>query len=889
MEPHKDASNTSSKLAALPVEILEQIIWFSGPNASLRLIECGERLFNVKVRRTKVLSLRWESSAYYDWDRCSVIWNAFPNLTSLRLSTFLPTLLGNTQWRRGCFPKQLIHLSVHFSDAFALLNPEYDMLSNLTLLQSLYAYCQPPKHATHLTIRDLPECLRILRLGIEESLPSSTKFVYDLADASSFPEYLETVHIEPFSVQKELLANNPRRSNIQPLQVSLRSPCITNLSLRTVSPQDFDLSAIAAQLTRLELDFHEPSPFELSPSSTFRSDFPNLQAIKTRFSQPFVWSHLRYLPPLITELSTNFDEFLDAPAETDADLAAMNDEYSRHGYDIGYPAPMNLLLVTSISRAKKFLAPSHLRHFLHLANASSVLTSFVSLDEAPQGDDRLNLNTLDFGALSRLPQRLQSLNTEFQVSQHDLPLPGTLTPHLTSLTCGELPLELIPLLPRSLQSLTLCVSDMQPLYLITRRANEGTLAELRTMNVSCPLVPNSSVYRPLELSAATIPNTMTSLVIDKAQVQISTHLPSSIRQLLALVDLRIEQPVDGLKLIRHLPRSLKRLEATFTSPLDLANVADCVEFCSFKHQVPRLKTLIIRKQFIRPLTPSNKPQNLSLARFFSLPAPLRRLYAEVFFRTLNHRLASEKFAFSCLPRELSELSLADWNAQMQHLDRLSESYLNDAWDLFLRPALMYSFPILGLRLSDHEDKPFGTWTKVAETFGNALPPYLSNVSFVGGSDNIQASVYMRATGRWPNGHKYKRMLWPSSAECALHVSNIAMLLLIPLIMPITWSTTQWLRAYFWSTMLGSAIGLPLAIRRYRRSCAVGLIEPAVPTPWKYIALRFSATAVASSVSGLLIGATAVTWTGNYNVLARGATLVATLVYTYLRNGAVRRA
>ena len=868
MEPLNDISKSGLDLPAFPIEVLDQIIWFAGDNASLKLIFSGNRRIVAKVSRSSTLSLRWESSAFYDWSRCSALWKSFSNLKYLRLSTWSPTLLGVTTWKRELFPPKLRHLSVLVFDAYALMEPSCDVLHNLIDLDVLILHSQLRSTSPIITFANLPSSLRTLRFTSDKAGPSPSECYFNYQEAFRLPPNLETFHIDAVPIEN---GGKARPFRPPPVLASF-GPHLTTLSLVPSGFRLFAVQPIAHQLRRLEACLEQPSIFELSPA--FQVDFPLLEAIQVWFMEAFEWSQLRYLPPSVTELTTSFKQSnlnLDA---IDTCLATMNDTYLRHGRHLDHPAPMNLRLVANVHQFNP-IHPSIMHHFPSVILPEVNLTSCANADtiaKLPKKTLEVTISTPQVDLLTRLPNELQALNWSWKPKQSMMSFSRDWSlPHLTRLQLDiPLPTELISLLPSSLQELRIKAS-LATLALLSHHCIVGPLTNLRTLGVS---VFDSALGG---LDASLFPTTLTKLKLRHSSSMITStfcHMP-------CLEILIIDTATDALSLFRSLPPSLKVLNVELLAPFDLAILEHATELNRLKDRVPRLKSLTVRTAFIKPLYDNNTAPSLSFSEWRALPPPIRRMYAERTLGLVNRRTLSEYFVFSSLPRELSELKLHAWSHQVLYVSRSDAPLLAYIWESMIIPWSMYQMPLLGLCMTAHSEIPYED-----DPLRLVAPPHLSSVQGCDTSTHCLELNYMHASGRWPSGQAYERPLWPSPVECALHITNIAMLLLIPATMPHTWSNTPWLRVYLWATMLGSVIGLPLSIMRYRRARSMKHSAMASATSWSDLALRFTVGALGCSISGLLIGLTAMTLGGDYSLSTQVLTLVGASAYSFVRNKAL---
>ena len=563
----------------------------------------------------------------------------------------------------------------------------------------------------------------------------------------------------------------------------------------------------------------------------------------------------------------------------------MNDAYLMHGRSIGYPAPMNLRIAEGFDGYNP-VALSIVRHFPSLVSYMAKLKSDQyagSLSDLPKNTTGVKMDRGCATKLSHLPSELLTLSMDawddYYLETPEFPAEYKL-PRLEALEMLDPPYNLLPFLPSSLQWLHLN-SDSQPLMDITRLSNDGVLCNLHTLQIS-----HFHGNYELRLSTLTIPNRLTTLKLN-CRIAFSSLDETSFTHLTNLKHLNLKRSTKPLALFRNLPPSLTRLTARLSSSFYLSEVEDAVELSCFKDRVPKLKSLIIPDAFIHPLDSHYFP-SMSLSDWYSLPPLVRRMYAEATLGLLNSRMASEKFLLACLPRELSELRIRRYDIVGSLADSTWFTFL---WDTIFIPACMYQVPLLGLHITNPLENPFDYRRKEEAILRPVVPPHLSTVCTLDDGPNgfLQSPYFHASNGRWMNGNKYKRRRWPSPVDCALHFSNIIMLLLMPMIVPQTWSTMSWLRIYFWTTMLGSAIGLPLSIRRYQRARSMEHAASVHPPSWIEFALRIALGVLGSFISGLLIGLTALTWTGDYELVFCVLVLLVILCYSCARNYILTRA
>lgn len=126
-------------LAALSVETLERIAFYSTGNMIIKLLFTGDRALRTKLSRSGELSFFWEKSSPCDWSAVEPLLSSFIRLSSLEIGSQWAMLHSKHPLDLARLPKSLSELRLSFCGCLDLLqlnlprNPFLD-LPNLTSL-----------------------------------------------------------------------------------------------------------------------------------------------------------------------------------------------------------------------------------------------------------------------------------------------------------------------------------------------------------------------------------------------------------------------------------------------------------------------------------------------------------------------------------------------------------------------------------------------------------------------------------------------------------------------------------------------------------------------------------------------------------------------------------
>ena len=641
-----NATSSDSKLvhlqrsiSSLSVDCLDTILSYSGHNAAAYLILTGNSTIISKVRRTGTLSVRWESTAYFDWNTCKSLIESFQHLRSLHLTTWSPQLLGREYLKATLFPPTLTSLELDFYDVFRILDTDHwcGLFNNVLNLESLTISSPNEYHTIY--FEEFPKTLRSLRL----LAPHYTSISSGTPRTVYLPPNLETLHLlaRPSSRFIELLEH----------EFCGRIPghleSLTDLSLRLSVGDKLDLSSIASRLRHLEVmhgDVFVNSVQALYNAPT-RKLFPRLESLKTNNCAIVDWIQLKSLPPTLTHLRVPFG---DSERESQTAIGPLNAASNDHELPT-HALPRNLRHVEMLKLSKVkhcFMPPEIICHFTALVSPCYTFSNCMQdILNLPNTLTSLSLNVVQLSWLKLLPPSLQSLkivdlsipdDTCLLYSGHppSAPVSSERPPEilrgLTALriTGRNFPLPLIPLLPLSLISLTIYAGETHALIALARHQRNGLLPELKSLRVKGARGPYNS-HAQIELSMDSIPPLIRTL-----SLRGDICFPKDPSQSLchhSLTSLMIPQPMDPLELLEHLPSSLRLLKTEFSRALDLADPEQALELYLLGFQ----RNLHLRELHLRGIpylepwcwkTPARSELTSRLASWLKLPMPLKMIY-----------------------------------------------------------------------------------------------------------------------------------------------------------------------------------------------------------------------------------------------------------------------
>lgn len=701
----------ASPLSSLSSDVLERITWYMFGNGFLHLILTGDALLRAKLARIRSITVSWDRSAFCIWSKCIPFIDSFSNLRELAIITSfnhqatlehldlatLPSTLESLDLRYSCV---IVSLSKLFGSPQAT-NKNFRVI--FPSLRSLFVEDRAQKPATLiLNLGALPPMLQHLQIhGFNVALQCSNG-VFEL------PQELRTLSIilDAQSSSDWRLCSHPPSSQM------------TYLTIESLANVILDIASVGRTLKNLStncaLSYNGRLLFNSEWEVPIRSLLPQLESLK--LDRSLTLDEFETLPLSLTSL--------DAPLKWKKGvsrasiLKVLNEQYhSKKGDDRPF-------------------APCLLRHFPALAelNCHSNLVSplFPRLEElkmSPKGnlsDCPPNLRTLsgvDYApSVDHLPRHLSalscaSLSLPYQGSSNSAFQPSNI-PRLSYLKLTlPLTLELVSLLPTSLESLTVFVDNSNTLEALKRRADEEfSLPRLSSLSISglssdISSVEEASQY-PLIISKRLIPSSITELTLQQSYRFPSPGSPDCLNSHPNLLELTSSTPHIITDLLANLPPSLLRLSINLSGPINLNNPE---EFEAIRHWPPKLKSLKVypleedSPTFIpirnrESLTPHMR-QSLAAGRKdrFGLPTS----WPASTWSNAKISVVCEDFILGCLPRSLSELSLNPLaEGDIYHL-RYRDTWLRYILDLrfvdftaAVQKTIIYRLPLMGLFFRD---------------------------------------------------------------------------------------------------------------------------------------------------------------------------------------------
>ena len=821
--------NLQRSISSLSIDCLDIVLSYSSHNASFYLILTGDSTIISKVRRTGTLSLRWESTAYFDWNASKSLIESFQHLRSLHLTTWSPQLLAREGLQATLFPPTLTSLELDFNDIFRILDSDCwrGMFNNVPNLESLTISCSN-EHSYSAGIRfdGYPKTLRSLRIHAPHHV-----HIFNLAH---LPPNLETLH---------LLAQLNRRGELvlgEDVPGQLRS--LTSLALRLSPETVMDLSFVASSLKHIDIlggELRIGSNLVFSSELTPRDLFPRLESLKVD-TYPFkTWNQLELLPPTLTHLKLNFDRSLLKSQAALGPLNARFKDYERPTHAI----PRNLRFVeaqTNVEMLAWIMPSESICHFPSLSHCNTLPKCKQDILNLPNTLTSMSLSFAKLSWLKLLPQSLLTLNI------HELSLiddeddddghPSTAHPSATPPSTLEIlsglsalrinsidfPSQLVPLLPRSLENLRIEAAGNDVLVALARQQQNGLLPLLNNLHVEGARARESASN--FELSIDSIPSMIHTLYLS-GDLSFPTDPARSLCNHRALTSMTLPRPMEPIDLFKQLPSSLLKLDFVPSREVDLANPEQALELYKFGKRAVHLRELYFSTISVQwPSTQkcnwcwNNPPSGLlsRLSSWIRLPKALKWIYIRALWHTswirpdsfgARGELLSNLIGFYCLPRNLSSLGLAV---------RTSRWHLPYAASVVLA-LFKYQIPLLGLLLFDRKDFQPDFVRDLG--YVDKMPPRISTLN--GLDSALTVAVYTKETGFAPsylNNDVRPNGPWISPSEGIYHAFNLITWVLLALYAPkMSWKPTWLLPYYMWSSIIGSAIALPISIWRWHSS------------------------------------------------------------------------
>lgn len=829
-----------SSLLFLAADCLHYIFTFEIPNGVTRLLLTGNKRLIHMLRTTNHLSLEWTKSSFVRWQSALPLIKSFPNLNSLALSTYSQYLLSQGPVNPGIFPPTLRSLTLRFQGCAELLRPFHapTFLTPLVSLELLEINDMSHSYGSPISLLYFPTSLRSLRIQSEYQVQFHV--MADLSTLKHLPIGLETLHLHIFSSGP---GGDGHLHQWPPQHAS-----ITDLSIRAQKQQDFDISPIAAQLKHLRIYGRAVRLGALIEcplaTGTVKTFFPVLQSLTTDMYTLSDWNQLRNLPPSLTVLRVAFAVEFPSIAASHKTLEDLNANCEGSDGVLQYAAPKNLRIVESHGNDNFGLCtipPELLRHFHSLIGSVSSLISTAkddTLTELPHGLTQLRFHRLHLSTTSSLPPRVSRLSTEtISYESEDLTQLLSARNFLAGLcelefTHRAFPIELISLLPRTLETLKLATPAENVLKHLVQSSDAGLLPNLAYLELNLALSYSAAAPK-IALTMSTVPSTLTKLNATEGYTLITPDPTASLANHPRLVAVLLKD-VDLLQTLPHLPRRLEVFSIYMSALINLAIPEEALALYGMRQQLLHLKHLHLQfyrtspqrrpygmtSHWILPVSPQNPPQ-VSFMRWLTLPMSLKTLYAQHFLakrslwssKAVRH--SSELFALSCTPRGISALMLPTHDVA-DHINRIS--MLRFTPRRFVYATLKYQFPLLGLAIH-HLGDP-----SPRDRVASVLPPHLSVADVVHEQTELLKLLSQRFTGfpRIDYTDPLPEKAWLWSLEPAYHVTNALSWLLIGLYGASSWRQSAPLQGLIWSSMLGSALYAPILIWKLYSS---GLILP----------------------------------------------------------------
>ena len=838
------------QLVSLPLDVLDLILWFSSTNAYANLLMAGDRLLSTKLRKTRHLTLQWESTSYFDWYNCKSLILSFHRLESLRLTSWSPELLCRQRLESDLFPSTLMTLTLNFRGALELLGPfghiMQEPLLHLTQLHTLNVSQAHPSTSADIDFRQLPSSLTSLHIH---------------APGKNYRYHVNELHYLPPNLTSLSLQLN-FYDHLGPIVLGQGVPgelaSLTDLSIRLCSRNSLEINLVSSHLKRLHvlngmilykgLDL-------LSPDSHLHLayDWP-LESFKSNVYH-FEWSNLVCFPPSLTEIGAANMELHNDDLDV---LKHMNEDFIAQGASCRHTAPINLRSI-ELYKPGITLDP-HLLPFLpNLAKVSPPLVHVerTSLQTLPKGLNQhlITMPDINLKDAYRLPTFLNSLSVDrflLYTSSHshdtvniaqksqprsetqfdDFILHPALDPPMHGLRSLDIHIEfseeLIAYLPRTLEKFSAPMSESTTkLFTIHVNDNAG-LPYLSELTFAPHLNPSSSVQ---ECSLLTVPKSITRLVV-KNSVSFSKSANMRLLHHSKLMDLTFAVAIDPVVALEEFPSQLKFLHFCFSTGLDLNDVKASLALYNFGRRMHNLKVLSLRDDeaagttLLTPMARHSAHPLPTLLQWMQFPMKLKALYLIKSLR-LGHKTyahASELFFLSCLPRRLSAFHAPSWSIHTTIGYRGSYvSRIAYFLSFILMPAIRFQIPLLdpfcGIRIG-YLDTHHTT-----NLYLDVLvrPPQLSVP--MSANDSWEESAILNC-GLFANvtGHrmeytfsKPRQLVAPirfSPAPSAFHISNVLLWLLVSYLYPVSKVAHPWLWYYQWANIVGSSIAFPFVFGKW---------------------------------------------------------------------------
>lgn len=754
-----------TSILVLPTPVLLQISEFWTGDELYNLFLAGNHSLNLKLSRISQITVKWNASAFCDWNACLPFIKRFPKMNSLLLTTGLPIQRTQRQMEWSRLSTNLSSLSLQFCDSFELLldGEPFLELPSLTYLSvsetdpaEITTVVNNSTYTPTIVLGQFPPNLQ--HLFISTCRPANCHC--QVSDLDLLPPGLISFDVNiPVSW-------NPNSSTSKLLKFGVQDvpPTLTHLGIRLSSYKNLDIQRVGPTLKYLRLYegnlFFAEKPIARMTSREgppLRSLFPHLHTLilPPKIGKYLPWHVFETLPLSITRLEGPFDLRNRPSAESTDVCRQLNLEHSRigHGTDDARPGAPRMIRHFAVTSDYEDDMNFFWEFFPLLEKIScphTYRTSFFHY--LPKNLRFLHMPSMD-GVVSHLPTSLTSIRCDrIRLTRDAWQLAASLLPNASaemkskvvlprlvtfSMLGHSLSVELISMLPNTLENLEVVIMDMDTLAAFANFWSEAAmLPHLTSLVVQVPTNDNQSpTFSPLMMSIEVLPATLRELTIRGTCEFPSGLSQESLRNHSRLTSLSLAEPLPPKDIFAQLPPQLLRLSCALASPVDLNDVEALGMLSTLPHHLRSLQlSLPTQENWFIPINRSSL-RHLPLSiiddsiayRFKTLRALPGSLISESMLFAASGCLAA-----SALPRSLSEF-LAPWNAGKGHLipttllQLFTERMWMDSWKDVLKHLLIYRVPLIGAIIPNqyHLSSQSGTAWSSPVLHAIALPPNLS--------------------------------------------------------------------------------------------------------------------------------------------------------------------
>lgn len=840
-----ESSKRGTSLLAFPVEVLDEIASHLVQESLRNLLLVGNRSLSARLCQISTIVACWMSSSFCDWRRSMPFVNSFSKLQALTLTVNdaynRPSEVFQPTWP-ALLPSTLKSLSLDYRGALDVLtgiSPFY-RLQSLTYLSIYQEIPLLNEGSCTIQLLGLPSSLKHLILHSEVK-----GYGYILEHISALPRDLITfdVNLESYCMPSSqtghfrFLGDVDHPSSLTHLGISFQQPAMLDIANCSAN-----LRYLRAPAALVSFDTSRCTRLTSTEGTPIRDILPCLHTLILTGSSTTPWELFECLPLTLTRLGALLD--LD-PTHTLDNLATgrrMNESHrSTAGGDrSGAPMMVRRLEIPDLTIEAK----DELLQFLPL---------FPSLEsiELPQASRALQADEIGVcvrsievtelsGPLALLPRSLQkitcsSLDLDLKTVQGLLVSPLNV-PRLSSLSVSRVPLhlDLISLLPTSLEHLRLVIPSQESLEALAVRCNQ--MPFLTSLIVRVSGSPPPSHLDKVQITVDYIPLTLKSLTLRGTY---ELPLPPSNLSLAhhpRLTALHLRGPSPPLMALSQLPEQLIRLSITLSAPVDLNNPTEVNLLMSLPKG--------LHEVHISSATPRS---GLNTTTWFTVanPASLRSLGVRSLTQRNTRRfhlmtalpswlvsesmryLVSESFAVSCLPKTVnhfeapyaSNRSMMMMHKRITALQSILERRADRSFVALLQRLVQYRLPLLGLLMPNtyaidvrpkHKDARYEFYQ---EERLRALPP---NLSFFDPHCSDASETWQRKIARSrPEVDLESKPLIQNrfTFRALFHGMNLAIWLHLSFMFSFEPRST--LNLIRWNHIIGSALALPLQFLVHR--------------------------------------------------------------------------